>query len=200
MSNIGGVLGEALGQKLDPIQAKRREPDTALLAQQMGLYRPSKGAVVTKQPFDYYGTKVSTQLVPRIGISGSKKAANVPAAYAPKNTNLEAGKVPVASDLGLNTASRRYGIINPGFLPDGEVIENTFGDSEIVSTLYGGAKIAEVGGYSAYRNIRSAGEDAYKYGRSFMSRPFATLPPAKRRAMINKRAQMKRWEGYETSY
>ena len=35
LGNLGGILGDALGKKLDPIEAKKREIDTVLLDRQL---------------------------------------------------------------------------------------------------------------------------------------------------------------------
>lgn len=168
LANLGGVLGGALEKKLDPIEAKRREPDTALVNAQLS------GRVAAKQvpggfyaPRTFTGTKVSQQLVPRLGATSHKQAASVPANYTPWNKKLTAGDPPEASDLGLDNG--RYGLFNPGALPNaGGVVSEVAGEPG--EWLGGGAKLAEIGGYSLYRNVRSAWEDGTRMFREARKR------------------------------
>lgn len=158
LSNLGGILGDALGKKFDPIEAKKREIDTLLVDRQLRQLKEGPQVVgAFKQPRLYYGTKVSQQLVPRAGLSGTQKAAAVPAAYKPQNTNLVAGDEPQATNLGLDYKGR-YGIINPGWLPDaGGAVSDALGEpGEWVGGI---ANMGAIGGYSIYRNGRSLYED-----------------------------------------
>ncbi|UIB81362.1 hypothetical protein [Flyfo microvirus Tbat2_43] len=78
LGNLGGILGEALENKLDPIQAKKRELDTALVDQQLRALK--QGPQLDggfQQPRYYSGVKVSQQAVPRLGASSTKKVASV---------------------------------------------------------------------------------------------------------------------------
>ncbi len=80
LSNLGGILGDALDEKLDPIKAKKRELDTLLVDQQLRQLKQGPQIPASfKVPRTYTGTKVSQQLVPRVGPSANKTAA-VPAA------------------------------------------------------------------------------------------------------------------------
>lgn len=180
LANLGGVLGEALGKKLDPIEAKKRELDTALVDAQLrelkqGPQLPGR----FYQPRQYTGTKVSQQLAPRLGAASTRSAASVPAAYKPLNPNLKAGDDPEASSLGLD--NRRYGLINPGFIPDaGGPLSQIFGEP---GEWVGGAiKVPEVAGYSIYRNSRSFLEDAdasfkRRKGKEYTSEPYRWVGP-----------------------
>ncbi|UIB81374.1 DNA pilot protein [Flyfo microvirus Tbat2_88] len=82
LANLGGVLGQSLGDKLDPIQAKKRELDTALVDAQLrelkqGPQLPGRFYA----PREYTGTKVSNQLVPRAGLSSTQKVAGLPSNF-----------------------------------------------------------------------------------------------------------------------
>lgn len=82
LSNLGGVLGDALGDKLDPINAKKREIDTLLVDRQLRqLKEGPQVAGSFKVPRTFTGTKVSQQLVPRLGAASHKQTAAVPAAF-----------------------------------------------------------------------------------------------------------------------
>lgn len=82
LSNLGGVLGQALGDKLDPINAKKREIDTLLVDRQLRqLKEGPQIAGSFNVPRTYSGTKVSQQLVPRLGATSHKQTAAVPAAF-----------------------------------------------------------------------------------------------------------------------
>ncbi|KGE02476.1 hypothetical protein [Rhizobium sp. YS-1r] len=177
LGSLGGVLGGALDKKLDPIQAKKRELDTALVDLQL---RDTKEALRLPagfySPRTYTGTKVSQQLVPRLGAASHKQTASVPAAYVPQNPNLKAGDDPEASDVGMNTG--RYGWFDPGWLPDaGGAISNAYGEPG--EWIGGAAKGVTAAGYSLWRNARSAWEDysaAYKREKSRSAKP-PKLPP-----------------------
>ncbi len=92
LSNFGGVLGQALGDKLDPILAKKREPDTALLSMQISD-RAANAPGGLFQPRTYTGTKVSRQLVPRLGATSHKQTASVPGAFK-SDMGYDEGKKP----------------------------------------------------------------------------------------------------------
>ncbi|UIB81367.1 DNA pilot protein [Flyfo microvirus Tbat2_83] len=181
LSNLGGVLGQSLGDKLDPIQAKKRELDTALVDAQLRELKQGPQLPGRMYPArEYTGTKVSTQLAPRLGLSTSQKSASVPAAYKPLNPNLKAGDDPEASGLGLDNG--RYGIINPGFIPDaGGPLSQIFGEpGEWVGGIL---KAPEVAGYSLYKNGRSFLEDAdasfkRRKPKEYQSKPYRWVGPS----------------------
>lgn len=86
LGNLGGVLGGALENRLDPINAKKREIDTLLVDRQ--LRQLKEGPQIAGRlyaPRTYTGTKVSQQLVPRLGASSHKQTAAVPAAAKADN-------------------------------------------------------------------------------------------------------------------
>lgn len=77
LGNLGGILGEALENKLDPIQAKKRELDTALVDQQLRALKQGPQLDSSfKQPRVFTGVKVSQQAVPRLGASSTQKVAS----------------------------------------------------------------------------------------------------------------------------
>jgi hypothetical protein len=178
LSNFGGVLGQALGDKLDPIKAKKRELDTALVELQLRDTREALGRPAGfYQPRTYTGTKVSQQLVPRLGAASHKQTASVPAAYVPQNPNLTAGKPPEASDIGMNNG--RYGWFDPGWIPDaGGAISDAYGEPG--EWVGGVGKFLTSVPYTLYRNARSAREDWRKAGereRERSRQPQPKLPP-----------------------
>lgn len=82
LGNLGGVLGNALDKKLDPIEAKRREIDTILLDRQLGQLKMGPELPASfKTPRTYTGVKNSQQLAPRVGPSATQKSASVPANF-----------------------------------------------------------------------------------------------------------------------
>lgn len=94
LANLGGVLGGKLDEKLDPIAARRREPDTALVnAQLQGRAQSQQVPGQFYQPRTYTGTKVSQQLVPRLGARSSSQTAAVPAAFK-SDMGYEQGDTP----------------------------------------------------------------------------------------------------------
>lgn len=156
LANLGGVLGNALDKKLDPIEAKKRELDTALVDAQLSALKKGAMPAGLYQPRTFEGTKVSQQLVPRLGAASTKQAANVPAAYVPQNPNLKAGDPPEASDIGLNNG--RYGWFDPGVIPDaGGAISQAYGEPG--EWIGGAVKAATAIPYTVYRNGKSVYED-----------------------------------------
>lgn len=77
LANLGGVLGDALGKRLDPIEAKKREIDTLMTDVQLKEARAlSSRPASFYQPVEWSGTKVSSQFVPRLGEKSHKQAAS----------------------------------------------------------------------------------------------------------------------------
>lgn len=158
LGNLGGLLGDALQEKLDPIQAKKREIDTLMTDVQLKEARAlSSRPGSFYRPVEWSGTKVSNQFVPRLGAKSHKQTAAVAIPKLGEGTRVP-GENPTVSSMGLG--GERYGWFHSG-LTDANQFENIYGDSEIGSTIYGGAKILADGVYSIYRNGKSAYEDAY---------------------------------------
>lgn len=132
LGNIGGVLGGALDNRLDPIEAKKREVDTVLLDRQLsslkaGPQLPSR----LYAPREYFGTSVSQQLAPRVGPSASTRSASVPAT-----------KSGFKSDMGYTqadppTVTNPYpkGVEPDPNTPDASAIEDRLGD-DILSPAF----------------------------------------------------------------
>lgn len=144
LSNLGGILGDALGDKLDPIQAKRREIDTLLVDRQLRQLKEGPqvpGRLMTPRTFE--GVKVSQQIVPRLSAS-TPKAASVPAAYDLGNPNgyeqSDAKK--------MNYGNQSWWKSNP-WLPAAEAVEDDLGD--VAGSLYGAPKLAVDLGYNLGR-------------------------------------------------
>lgn len=166
LSNLGGILGPALGKQLDPLEAKKRQLDTALVDYQLRQLKSGPPVPGTLYPGQQHiGTKVSTQLSPTVGPS-SNRVANVPAAYVKKGQNapgegtLVGGDNPQVSSMGANTG--RYGWFHYPDMANADQFETIYGDSEVGSMLYGTAKVIGDGAYTIYRNGKSAWEDAHK--------------------------------------
>ena len=84
LSNLGGVLGDALDKKLDPIEAKKREVDSALLDYQLKQFKQGPDIPGRFYPArEYIGTKVSQQNVPRLGAASHKQTASAEQVYGP---------------------------------------------------------------------------------------------------------------------
>lgn len=84
LGNLGGLLGNALESKLDPIQAKKREIDTLMTDVQLKEARAlSSRPGSFYRPVEWSGTKVSNQFVPRLGEKSHKQVANTPEVFGP---------------------------------------------------------------------------------------------------------------------
>lgn len=152
LSNLGGVLGDALGQKLDPINAKKREIDTLLVDRQLRQLREGPQVAGSfKVPRTYTGTKVSQQLVPRLGASSSSKTASVPAAYNPN-------KYEVTEATKVNYGKQSIWESNP-WLPSADTIEQDFGD--VAGSAYGVPKLAADLAWNGYR-LKNYAVDSYR--------------------------------------
>lgn len=165
LANLGGVLGPALRKQLDPMEAKKRQLDTALVDYQLRQLKntpATSGSTMLRPGSTFSGVKTSAQISPTVGPS-SKRVANVPSAYvkpgqnAPGEGKHVGGQDPTISSLGFNNG--RYGWFHNPVLPDAEVAETVYGDNEINSTLYSAGKYLGDTGYSIYRNLKSANED-----------------------------------------
>ncbi|UIB81383.1 hypothetical protein [Flyfo microvirus Tbat2_91] len=169
LGNLGGILGDALENKLDPIQAKKRELDTALVDQQLRELKQGPQLPASfKQARTFTGTKVSQQNVPRLGATSVNKTAAVARNYTPLNPNLIAGKPPEASDIGMNNG--RYGWFDPGWISDaGGAISDAYGEPGewVGGVLKAGTAIP----YSIYRNAKSGLEDASKHRKALKNDP-----------------------------
>lgn len=165
LSNLGGVLGPAMGKMLDPMEAKKRQLDTALVDYQLRqLKQGPQVAGMLRPGSQYIGTKTNIQLTPSVGPSAGRAVANVPAARKgankPGEGTIVGGEDPTVSTLGLNGG--RYGWFHAPGVPDAEISETIYGDNELFSTLAGAGKILSDGAYTIYRNGRSLWEDAHK--------------------------------------
>ncbi|WP_411196086.1 hypothetical protein [Rhizobium sp.] len=158
LASVGGILGQAFERKLDPLEAKRRQLDTALVDYQLRqLDKQPAGALYPGST--YSGTKVTPRLVSDLGPSAGKVASS-PAArrpvqgpYKPLNSNLKAGDQPEASSLGMDNGE--FGIFNPGFIPDaGGALSQVLGEpGEWIGGVAKG--VVEIPGYSIYRNAKA---------------------------------------------
>lgn len=143
LANLGGVLGNALGNKLDPIEAKKREIDTLLVDRQLQSLKQGPARQWT-QNSTFNGVKVSQQLAPRVGVSGVKKAASVPAAYDLGNPNA----YEQSDAKKMNYGNQNVWKSNP-WLPAAETIEDDFGD--VAGSVYGAPKAVVDIGYNLGR-------------------------------------------------
>lgn len=170
LGNFGGLLGEALQEKLDPIQAKKREIDTLMTDVQLKEARALAARPASfYRPVEWSGTKVTNQFVPRLGEKSHKQAASVPMPKLGEGTRVS-GENPTVSSMGMTTGGGRYGWFHSG-MTDANQFEQIYGDSEIGSTIYGASKMAADALYSIYRNGKSAIEDAVaSYGGRWQSK------------------------------
>lgn len=145
LGNLGGILGNALDKKLDPIEAKKREIDTILLDRQLGQLKMGPqvpGGWKPRSTFE--GTKVSTQLAPRVGPSATSKSASVPAAYDVKPIDGYEVETAKHTDYGKQSLWQA----NP-WLPAASTIEDDYGD--LAGSAYGFVKTPVDLGYNAAR-------------------------------------------------
>lgn len=178
LANLGGILGPALGKQLDPLEAKKRQLDTALVDYQLKqLKNPAtSGTVMLRPGSTYTGVKTTAQISPTVGPS-SNRVANVPSAYVKKGANkpgegtIVGGDNPQVSTLGLNSGPDGFGLFhNPNFV-NAEQFETIYGESEIGSTLYGGAKMVGDIAYSAKKNLQNAEKRYGPYIRDKIPKP-----------------------------
>lgn len=163
LANLGGVLGPALGKQLDPLEAKKRQLDTALVDYQLRqLKNPAtSGTPMLRPGSTYTGVKTSAQISPTVGPS-SNRVANVPSAYVKKGTNkpgegtIVGGDNPQVSTLGLNSGPDGFGWFHNPNVVNAEQFETIYGESELGSTAYLGAKSIADLTYSADKNLRNA--------------------------------------------
>lgn len=143
LANLGGVLGNALGEKLDPIEAKKREIDTLLVDRQLRSLKQGPQRQLT-QPTTFEGVKVSQQLVPRAGVASVKKVASVPAAFK-SDMGYEKDDVPKVKNPYPN------GYVPDPNIPNADDIETRLGD-DIMSPGFW-----YVGGSDIEHNLRLRG-------------------------------------------
>lgn len=178
LGNLGGILGNALEKKLDPIEAKKRELDTALVdAQLRSLKQGPQVPGRFYQPRTYTGTKVSQQLVPRLGASSSKQAASVAGAMVN----------PVGYDVNqaqlTKFGSQGYWHNFP-YLPDASAVEDSNG--EVAGAVYGVAKVPVDGVYNAYRlasHLRKLSNEDRRKKTPSEWRPYSWVGPRVKRAV-----------------
>lgn len=118
LGSLGGVLGDALENKIDPLKKKQRELDTALVDYQLRQLKQGPGMLYPGSTFT--GTKVTGQASPAVGPS-AKKPPHVVGALGP---NLPPGAGPNGEIQPAVVAWRRSDnslmyTYNPNF-PDGD--------------------------------------------------------------------------------
>lgn len=179
LANLGGVLGQSLGDKLDPINAKKRELDTLLVDRQLRQLKEGPQVVgAFQQSRTFTGTKVSQQLVPRLGASSYQKTASVPAALAnsvPNYQTEDAKRVKYGNDTGWQA--------NP-WMPSADTIEQDFGD--IAGSIYGIPKVVGDLAWNGFRLAKSGYSDYRKYGPGFVGRQSANRAGAQMGARLRK--------------
>ncbi|QIG67102.1 hypothetical protein EVB46_004 [Rhizobium phage RHph_TM32] len=75
LASVGGILGQAFESKIDPLEAKKRQLDTALVDYQLKQLKGGGPVGALWPGSTYSGTKMSRQLMPAVGPSHSKVAA-----------------------------------------------------------------------------------------------------------------------------
>lgn len=181
IANFGGTLGTAIERANDPLQQKRDLAESALLDYQLRAIQSQQAPKPVFGEVPVVTGATTSKVSPML--SGNKNLIPSSADYVPLNTELTAGKPPTASNLGMGP------VVNPGFLPDAEVIENVVGDSEVVMAPYGIAKTLEIGGYSLYRAARNGYDyltsptgqtEAQAWNKALMAQPSLSVkvPPS----------------------
>lgn len=168
VGQIGGSLGAALDQRMDPIEQKRDQVESALLdyqlkAIQSGPKRPMMfGDVPTRkaQAFARSAPALSQSPVVR-----PRQGPNLPGVGT-----MVGGDDPTVSSMGWNDG--KYGYFEAPFMPDAEVSETIHGDNELMSMIYSAGKVMGNAGYSLWRNGKSAyGDVAAHYDRLGKTKP-----------------------------
>lgn len=192
LASVGGILGQAFEKKLDPLEAKKRQLDTALVDYQLRQLKDAPAGALYPGS-TYTGTKLNRRLVSDLGPSAGTVASS-PAARRPVQGpnkpgegTIVGGDNPTVSTMGWNDG--RYGLFHAPYMPDGDTVEQIYGDVEPVTWPYGIAKVVNDVGYSLYRNGASAWDDfgapVSRHIRKAMKRnPFGGQTPAEHKALL----------------
>ena len=143
IAQVGGQIGAAVSQKLDPIEQKRSQVESSLLDYQ--LQQIQSGALRVPRLGDVpsaAGSANAVQRTPPLGKAGGVKPPS----------SIVAGDAPTASEVGLKD---RFGIeIDPG-TPDAAVFEQRYGEP---GDWIGGVYVA---GADAFHNAKSYVSDLW---------------------------------------
>lgn len=111
LQSIGGALGDAFSERIDPLEQKKRELDTALVDYQLRQLREGPRAVGTLYPGGTFeGTKVSRH-------TASKTKGGFIGPPMPEHLKLGVGKTMPLYVWGVDDNGKRHRIANPD-LPD----------------------------------------------------------------------------------
>jgi hypothetical protein len=192
LASVGGMLGQAFERKIDPLEAKKRQLDTALVDYQLRQLKDAPAGALYPGS-TYTGTKLSRRLVSDLGPSAGT-VASAPATRRPvQGPNkpgegvIVGGDNPTVSSMGWNNG--RYGLFHAPYMPDGDTVEQIYGDVEPVTWPYGIAKVVNDIGYTAYRNGAAAWQDfgapaSRQIKKAIKRNPFGGQTPAEHKALL----------------
>jgi len=157
----GSPLGDAISdfgtnfmENFDPYRDTKREQEYRLIESQISALNAGALSGAPRGAASFAQGDVERRP------SGGAGALRKTTGNAPGEGTLVGGDDPTVSSMGLNDG--KYGWFHWPSMPDGETVETVYGDSEILSTLYGGVKFIGDGVYSAYRNVKQKSLDDRK--------------------------------------
>lgn len=197
LASVGGILGQAFEQKIDPLEAKRRQLDTALVDYQLRqLNKQPAGALYPGST--YSGTKMGRQLLPPVGPSAGRVAS----------TPATRGMASPANPRGYQQQSAQQTQLfgdKPGavwqhnpWVPDMATFEDVYGD-EVGQVIGAPIKITADLAWNAQRALGWAQRytdpyvlGAYKKAGEFWKRNAANAPLTAAQKASGKAAPMMR--------
>lgn len=148
LASIGGILGEAFEKKIDPLEAKKRQLDTALVDYQ--LRQLKQGPTAALYPGSTYtGTKVNRQLVAGLGPSVGKVAASPATRDNPRGYQQQ----PAQQTMLFGDKPGAWWQHHP-LVPDMATFEDVYGD-EVGQVIGAPIKLAMDLGYNLSRAQRA---------------------------------------------
>jgi len=122
LASVGGILGQAFEKKIDPLEAKKRQLDTALVDYQLRQLKDAPAGALYPGS-TYSGTKMSRQLMPAVGPSTGKVAATPATMENPRGYQQQ----PAQQTKLFGDKPGALWEHNP-YIPDVSVFEDVYGD------------------------------------------------------------------------
>ncbi|MDF0663408.1 hypothetical protein PYR67_29230 [Rhizobium sp. BC49] len=162
LASVGGILGQAFENKIDPLQAKKRQLDTALVDYQLrALKENPTGALYPGST--YSGTKMGRQLMPAVGPSYGKVASSPATRGMPPNPRGYQQQSAQQTQLFGNKPGALWE--HSPWVPDMATFEDVYGD-EVGQVIGAPIKLAADAGWNmerAYRYVKGI-TDPYVLG------------------------------------
>ncbi|TLX08081.1 hypothetical protein [Rhizobium sp. MHM7A] len=121
LQSVGGILGQALSSKIDPVAAGRRQMDTALVDYQLRRGDRQPGTLYPGST--YAGTKMGRQLMPAVGPSTGKVAASPATMANPRGYDLQPAKQTKLFGEKPGSWWQHHPLV-----PDGQTFEDVYGE------------------------------------------------------------------------